>query len=140
MPVTINGTTGIVDADGGSVLSSADIASQAEAQTGTDNTKVVTPLRVAQATLGTRLSSSTLTNVTASRAMSTNYQNTTSSWRFVAVTTTNNGQALLMGPTSGGQSTVVSFNATNSTTFGLVPPGWFYSATGSVLSAWWESA
>lgn len=49
MPVTINGSTGITDADGGTVLSSADIATQAEAQAGTDNTKVMTPLRVADA-------------------------------------------------------------------------------------------
>jgi hypothetical protein len=49
MPVTINGTTGITDADGGTVLSSADIASQIEAEAGTDNAKVVTPLRAAQA-------------------------------------------------------------------------------------------
>jgi hypothetical protein len=49
MAVTINGTTGIVDADGGSVLSSADLASQAQAQAGTDNTKLMTPLRVAEA-------------------------------------------------------------------------------------------
>lgn len=48
MPVTINGTTGITDADGGTVLSSADIATQAEAQAGTDNTKLMTPLRVSQ--------------------------------------------------------------------------------------------
>jgi hypothetical protein len=49
MPVTINGTTGITDADGGTVLSSADIASQAQAQAGTDNATVVTPLRLRNA-------------------------------------------------------------------------------------------
>lgn len=49
MPVTISGSTGITDADGGTVLSSADIATQAEAQAGADNTKVMTPLRVSEA-------------------------------------------------------------------------------------------
>lgn len=49
MPITLNGTTGITDADGGTVLSTADFASQAEAEAGTDNTKLMTPLRVAQA-------------------------------------------------------------------------------------------
>jgi hypothetical protein len=49
MPITLNGTTGITDADGGTVLSSADLASQAEAEAGADNTKVMTPLRAAQA-------------------------------------------------------------------------------------------
>lgn len=49
MPVTINGTTGITDADGGTVLSSADIASQAQAEAGTNNTVLMTPARAAQA-------------------------------------------------------------------------------------------
>ena len=49
MSVVIDGTTGITDADGGTVLSSADIASQAQAEAGTDNTVLMTPLRVAQA-------------------------------------------------------------------------------------------
>jgi len=49
MPVTINGTTGITDFDGGVVLSTTDIASQVEAEAGTDNTKIMTPLRVSQA-------------------------------------------------------------------------------------------
>lgn len=49
MPVTINGSTGITDADGGTVLSTADFASQAEAQAGTDNTKPMTALRVNEA-------------------------------------------------------------------------------------------
>ena len=49
MPVTINGSTGITDADGGTVLSTADFASQAQAVAGTDNTTIVTPLRVRDA-------------------------------------------------------------------------------------------
>ena len=49
MSVVINGTTGITDADGGTVLSTADIASQAQAEAGTDNATVMTPLRTVQA-------------------------------------------------------------------------------------------
>ena len=49
MPIVLNGSTGITDADGGTVLSTADIATQAEAEAGTLNTKVMTPLRVDQA-------------------------------------------------------------------------------------------
>lgn len=49
MPIVLNGTSGITDADGGTVLSTADIATQAEAEAGTDNTKVMTPLRADQA-------------------------------------------------------------------------------------------
>lgn len=51
MPVTIDGTTGITDADGGTVLSTADFASQAEAEAGTNNTKLMTPLRTDQTIL-----------------------------------------------------------------------------------------
>lgn len=49
MPITLNGTTGITDVDGGTMLPTADIATQAQAEAGTDNTKLMTPLSVAQA-------------------------------------------------------------------------------------------
>ena len=49
MSVTINGSTGITDADGGTVLNTNDFASQAQAEAGTDNTTIMTPLRSAQA-------------------------------------------------------------------------------------------
>ncbi len=49
MAITLNGTTGITDADGGTVLNTNDLASQAQAQAGTDNTTLMTPLRVADA-------------------------------------------------------------------------------------------
>lgn len=64
MTVTINGTSGITDADGGTVLSSADLATQAEAQAGTDNTKIMTPLRAAQA-ISALVSTSTVLTATA---------------------------------------------------------------------------
>jgi hypothetical protein len=55
MSVVINGTTGITDADGGTVLSTADIASQVQAEAGTDNATVMTPLRTAQAIQATKV-------------------------------------------------------------------------------------
>jgi len=48
MPITLNGTTGITDVDGGTVLSTTDLATQAEAEAGTNNTKLMTPLRTKQ--------------------------------------------------------------------------------------------
>lgn len=51
MSVVINGTTGITDADGGTVLNTNDLASQAQAEAGTNNTTLMTPLRVQQAIL-----------------------------------------------------------------------------------------
>jgi hypothetical protein len=46
MTIVINGTTGITDADGGTVLNTSDLASQAQAVAGTDNATLVTPLRL----------------------------------------------------------------------------------------------
>lgn len=49
MSIVLNGSTGITDADGGTVLSSADVATEAEAQAGSLDTKVITPLGVRNA-------------------------------------------------------------------------------------------
>jgi hypothetical protein len=49
MSIVLNGSTGITDADGGTVLNTNDLASQAQAETGTDNATLMTPLRTAQA-------------------------------------------------------------------------------------------
>lgn len=49
MAVTVNGTTGITDTDGSKFLSTSAISLQADAITGTDNTKIMTPLRVKEA-------------------------------------------------------------------------------------------
>ena len=54
MAIVINGTTGITDADGGTVLSTADLASQAQAEAGSDNTTLMTPLRANQAITANR--------------------------------------------------------------------------------------
>ena len=49
MAITLDGTTGITDADGGTVLNTNDFSSQAQAQAGTNNTTVMTPLRTSEA-------------------------------------------------------------------------------------------
>lgn len=49
MSIVLSGSTGITDADGGTVLNTNDLASQAQAETGTDNATLMTPLRTAQA-------------------------------------------------------------------------------------------
>ena len=49
MAITLNGSTGITDADGGTVLNTNDLASQLQAETGTDNATLMTPLRTSQA-------------------------------------------------------------------------------------------
>lgn len=148
MPVTINGTTGITDADGGTVISSADIASQAEAQAGTDNTKVMTPLRVAQVAIGV---GQTWQNVTGSRALATTYTNTTGRPIQIIVsalsaTSAASGsvQLLVDGVQLSAASTTEASGATWLSIWGVVtaiiPAGSTYrvNQTQSNLNSWFE--
>jgi hypothetical protein len=73
---TITGTTNQITVTNGNGVSgnptiAAVVASQAEAETGTDNTKLMTPLRVAQSALGRDQTWQTVT-----RSIGTVYQNT----------------------------------------------------------------
>jgi hypothetical protein len=65
----------IIRSNGTAFESVAPIATQSEAETGTNNTQYMTPLRSAQVGFGRN---QTLQNVTASRAFSTTYTNSTS--------------------------------------------------------------
>lgn len=75
---TVTAGTGITVTNGdgasGNPTVAATLASQAEARAGTDNTKLMTPLRVAEAVIA---SGQTWQSVTGSRASATSYQNTT---------------------------------------------------------------
>jgi hypothetical protein len=145
MAITLNGSTGITDADGGTVLNTNDFASQAQAEAGTNNTTLMTPLRVQQnadvnttATASTRFGATVVSNKTSSRATATTYQNTTSGWLLVCFTMSNNGQTLLVGPTSSVTITALSANSANMSATYLVPPSWYYRATGTVMNNWSE--
>jgi hypothetical protein len=117
-------------------------ATQAEAEAGTNNAKGMTPLRAAQAIAAlapsnatTRFGGSVMTSK--SRAMSTTYQNTTGGWLVVSVTSSNNGQAFYIGPSSA-SFYIATTNQSGGAILGLVPPSYYYLCTGSVLSAWYE--
>lgn len=135
----------IIDAAGGNTATINGItpafSSQAQAIAGTDNTTLMTPLRVQQnvdLTKSTRLSDTVVSNKTSSRATATTYQNTTSGWLLVSVCMTNNGQTFLIGPTSGVAITAISMNVASSNMTYLVPPSWYYRVTGTVISLWTE--
>jgi len=84
------------------------------------------------------LGSTTVTNKTGSRATATTYQNTTSGWLLVCYCMSNNGVTFLIGSTSGLGITALSSNFSGNVQTYLVPPGWYYRATGTVLSNWTE--
>lgn len=82
-------------------------------------------------------SSAVLTSKAGSRANGTTYQNTTNGWLFVSVRDSNNGQAFSVGPSSA-SLTIFNTNIAPGTAIGLVPPGYYYSISGSVLQSWYE--
>jgi hypothetical protein len=106
------------------------IATNAEALAGTANNKIMTPLRVAQQVAPEVFSSNTMTDVSGSRAFSTNYQNNSGSWRAVSVETSNNGITITAGPTTGSLTPIFSVTAAFAA-FVMIPPGWYYRITGS---------
>ena len=135
-------TNAIIDAAGGNTATINGItpvfASQAEAEAGSNNTTLMTPLRVQQnvdLTKTTRFGGTVMTSK--SRAMSTTYQNTTGGWLVVSVTSSNNGQAFYIGPSSA-SFYIATTNQSGGAILGLVPPSYYYLCTGSVLSAWYE--
>lgn len=139
--LTTFGRSLIDDADAAAALTTLGIgplASQAQAEAGTDNTTLMTPLRSQQMFVKRTFPNGTTTNVTASRALATNYQNTTDGWLFVAVTCSNNGQSLNIGPTIATMRTMMTTNVAGGTIGGFIPSGAYYSVFGGGLTSWFE--
>jgi hypothetical protein len=108
------------------------LASQAEAEAGTDANKLMTPLRSAQAITALAPSNATTrfggTVVTAkSRASGTIYQNTTGGWLFVAFAGVNNGTSAFVGPTVSPSTLVNASNANSTGGSFMVPPSYYYN-------------
>lgn len=143
MAITLNGSTGITDADGGTVLNTNDLASQLQAETGTDNATLMTPLRTSQAitalvpsTATTRFGGTVVT--LKNRATGTVFQNTTGGWLFVTFAGSNNGTSAYVGSTSSPSTIVNSSNATSTGGSFMVPPAWYYYINYSGLTFWSE--
>ena len=137
--------TGIFDISTASSIVGLPTLPLSDWQAGASTTEsLVTPAKMASA-IGTqspanrRISSASLNAVTGSRVLGGTYQNSTGSWLAVSVQCADNGLFLSAGPTAGSLASLASANQANNAVFGLIPPGWFYSATGSGLTLWRES-
>jgi hypothetical protein len=147
---TVTAGTGITVTNGdgvsGNPTVAADLASQAEAEAGTDNTKVMTPLRVEQHMAANDLGQGqTYQNVAASRAINVTYQNTTG--RPIAVYYQNNAIVSFTfqcGVTAGTLVSVMSGDNTGGaqvTMTVIVPNDHFYrvdSAAAPGIKGWVE--
>jgi hypothetical protein len=120
----------------------AGVATQAEAQAGTDNTKVMTPLRAAEA-IASLVSvvgvGQTWVNVTGSRSGNTSYQNTTG--RAIMVTSYNQGSFQVSVNNSTWvtvtQSATINSGPRNFTA-AIVPGNHYYRITSTSIEYWAE--
>lgn len=137
---------GQVDVTGAANLAEllAAIATQAEAEAGTNNTKLMTPLRAEQHMTANALGwGQTWQNVTASRVAGTSYQNTTDRPIMVATRTSGSGDRNLQVSVDGTSWVDVGYaqggSGLHSVSF-IVPPGHYYriSASGGTIASWAE--
>jgi hypothetical protein len=143
MTIVLDGTNGITDADGSTVLNTNDLASQAQAQAGTDNTTLMTPLRTAQANAGVGAGQ---TWQTVSRALSTSYQNLTGKPIGVSINfDTNSNAGTRTVQVSADNSTWFTINqfgpnVSNMAFFWIVPSTYYYrfNASNTTLNLWTE--
>lgn len=140
-------TLGTLDQSLDTFAASIALASQVEAEAGTNNTKAMTPLRTAQAITELGLGGDqTWQNVTASRALSTTYTNTTGKPICLNIQTTGaNNTAVDISANIGGAGLMMiarDSSAGTAQTVGsvIVPTGATYSVsmTNATIAAWWE--
>ena len=140
---TITGTTDqitVTNGDGvsGNPTVAAVIASQAEAEAGTDTTKLMTAERVEQHMVSNVLGwGQTWQNVLGSRTSGTSYQNTTDRPIQVAVGANNTAMTFQVSANNSTWVTITT-TATNSPsgTACVIPVSWYYRATGGI--AYWS--
>jgi hypothetical protein len=126
-----NRTITLPDASG-TIFSSADIASQAQAEAGTDNTTVMTPLRTEQHTIANNIGYNQ-TWQTVTRTSGVSYQNLTGKPIQVAIGA-NNTAVTFQVSTDNSSWVTLGTTGTNvpSIFFAIIPPGHYYRATGGV--------
>jgi hypothetical protein len=150
---TLAGTTDqitVTNGDGvsGNPTIAAVVASQAEAQAGTDNTKLMTPLRAAEAIAALTPNNAigvgqTWQNVTGSRSFSgTSYQNVTGKPIMVALNNGNRDAETLQVSSDNSTWIIVGYGdgGARSHKYAVVPDGWYYrfGATTSLSAVWAE--
>jgi hypothetical protein len=117
------------------LVGTADFASQAQAEAGTDNATLMTPLRTEQHTVANNIGYNQ-TWQTVTRTSGVSYQNLTGKPIQVAIGA-NNTSVNFEVSTNG--STWVSLGTTGTNVpsifFAIIPPGHYYRATGGVSTA-----
>jgi hypothetical protein len=133
-PNGLQGTQGIQGIQGISGVTPT-IASQAQAEAGTDNTTVMTPLRTEQHMIANDVGQGQ-TWQTVTRTSGVSYQNLTGKPIQVAIGA-NNTAVNFEVSTNG--STWVSLGTTGTNVpsifFAIIPPGHYYRATGGIATA-----
>ena len=128
----------IINGDGvaGNPTVVVDLASQAEAEAGTDNTKLMTPLRTEQHMLANGLGWGQ-TWQTVTRSFGTSYQNTTSRPIQVSVKTGGSGSAIQVSPDN---ATWLTVGQNDSADYGyssaIIPVNYYYRVTISTPQIW----
>jgi hypothetical protein len=148
---TVTGTANQVTVTNGDGVSgdptiSLAVASQPEAEAGTDATKVMTPLRVEQHMLSNALGwGQSWLDVSASRTFDTSYQNTTGRPIMVSVRAYNSDRSMQVSPDNSTWVDVGKLSASGSLAYGpqfIVPDQHYYrtSTTGAAgtIEAWAE--
>lgn len=135
--ITGSGAVTVTNGDGvsGNPSVAVTIASEAEAEAGTNNTKVMTPLRTADA-IGALALGSGQTWTAVSRSLNTWYQNTSGRPIFVSITFRGRGNKVFVSTTASGGVQITGStaaaedqNARPNHSF-IVPTGHYYRATG----------
>jgi hypothetical protein len=145
---SIAGTTDqitVTNGDGvaGNPTIAAVVASKAEAEAGTDNTKLMTPLRTKEAFDNQEQQvgvGQTWQNVRSSRVINTSYQNTTGKPIQVAWGTTANFASFQVSVDNSTWLTIGFSGSTNNysdTNHIIIPDGWYYRQNGGVLAQTW---
>lgn len=140
-------TLGTVDEDLGTFTPSGEraLATQAEAEAGTSNTVLMTPLRNNQADVFFRNANmlgwgQTWQDVVSSRTLGTSYQNTTGRPIAVATAYTDGGSGSSFQVSSNNSTWITLQRSTNNAginSFFIVPNSWYYRTTGTETLAIW---
>jgi hypothetical protein len=121
-------------------IDGAAIASQAEAEAGTSSTDLMTPERTEQHMVANALGwGQTYQDMSASRAHSTSYQNTTGRPIFVSIRATDGtGRAIQVSPDNSAWLPVgVTVGSGYRTTNFVVPNGYYYRINGTTTIEQW---
>lgn len=118
------------------------LATQAEAEAGTENDQLMTPLRTLQAISNFTLGVDQIwSRVEGSRTFGTEYQNTSDRPIQVLIrkSTGTNDMTVYMGATSGALSLITAAPPVNYAQIGfIVPPNWYYRVSSSDSLQFWS--